>query len=468
MKLRYFASLLLLSNLLPAQGHSILLKIKGLKDTVCYFGNYYGDKQYVKDTSRIDKNGNVTFAGKNTLDGGIYLVVIPSKKFFELIIDKEQKFSVETDTADFTRSMKIKGSQENDAFYKYLNFATDRYRSIDPIRKLLDKTRRKDSIEMLSKRIESLDKEVIGYKLQYIKDHPDFFSSKVFKASADPEVPKEYPKLPNGKVDSAFGFRYYKQHFFDNIDFSDDRLLRTPIFHNKIKQYLDRLTMQVPDSLNAAADFLAEKARANSELFKYVVYYITYTYETSSIMGFDAVFVHMVEKYYSTHQAAWVDSAHLAKIVDKARTLSNLLIGKKMNNISLTDTKGEAFSLYSVKADYTIVYFWEPGCGHCQKITPKLKEFYDKRKKEYGLEVYAVDISSNKEEWNKFIAEHGLDWVNVMDPYNYTDYKKQYDVYATPVVYVLDENKTIIAKRLGVENLDEFIKNFIKTRKGGK
>ena len=73
-----------------------------------YLGNYYGDKQYLKDTTKVDKNGIATFSGKEKLPGGIYLIVTQAKKYFELIIDKEQFFSVETDTTDFIKYMKIK------------------------------------------------------------------------------------------------------------------------------------------------------------------------------------------------------------------------------------------------------------------------------------------------------------------------------------------------------------------------
>ena len=75
-------------------------------------------------------------------------------------------------------------------------------------------------------------------------------------------------------------------------------MLRTPIFYNKLDQYLDKLTYKNPDSINASADIIIDLARSNDEIFQYVVSYITSTYERSKVMGMDAVFVHMVEKYF--------------------------------------------------------------------------------------------------------------------------------------------------------------------------
>ena len=50
-------------------GYKIKIKFKGLKDTTCYLGNYFGNKQYYKDTARVDANGMCVFQGKEPLPG---------------------------------------------------------------------------------------------------------------------------------------------------------------------------------------------------------------------------------------------------------------------------------------------------------------------------------------------------------------------------------------------------------------
>src|SRR3954468_7014147 len=75
-----------------ASGYDLHFKIQGLKDSLCYLANYYGDKQYLKDSVKADANGNVNFKGSENLPGGIYLFVFPNKTYFELLIDKQQKF----------------------------------------------------------------------------------------------------------------------------------------------------------------------------------------------------------------------------------------------------------------------------------------------------------------------------------------------------------------------------------------
>lgn len=467
MKHIVFASLFIpLFSIAQKEGFSIKLRINPLKDSVVYFGNYYGDKQYVKDTSRVDASGNVVFEGKEKLPGGIYLAVLPSKKYLEVIVDKEQHFFMETDTSDMVRKMKVKGSNDNALFYQYLVFIAERQAEADPLRKKMDKVKDKDSVKMLQKQLAEIDKKVKDYKLNYIKERPESFLAKVFTASQDPEVPQA-PLLANGRPDSLFPFNYYKAHYFDHVDLSDDRLLRTPIIYNKMKFYLEKLVFPDPDSISAACDYIIAKTKGNKETFKYCVYYCTYTYETSPYMGMDAVFVHMVDKYYETKQVTWIDTSQMRKIIERKNILKPLLIGKTAPPLYLTDTTAgnqKIVLLSEVKSPYTILYFWDPECSHCKKTTPKLKEFYDKYRSK-GFQIYAVNIESNRPEWIKYIKENHLDWINVSNAAHHYYLKEYYDVYSTPVVYVLDANKKILAKRIDVEQLEGFIDNMMKQKK---
>jgi peroxiredoxin len=436
--------------------YDIKIKFANLKDTICFLGNYYGDKQYIKDTAQIDSKGSCEFTGESDLPGGIYLIITPSKKYFEIIINDELFFSIETDTTDFTSIMKIKGSKENQLFYNYLQYINSQQKIATPIREALKQVKdNADSTKMLQDKLTAIDKEVQNYKLDFIKQHPETFLAKVFKTSYEPEIP-EAPLLPNGKKDSVYVFRYYKDHFLDNVDFSDERLLRTPVFHSKIKQYITTLTVQQPDSIIKEADSLIEKSRANKEVFKYVVWYLTNWSETSNIMGFDAIFVHLVEKYYMTNQAYWITATNLEKITSRAKILKNLLIGTIIPNLTVSDTNNVFYTLYNIKSKYTVLYFWDPTCGHCQKETPKLVAYYDSIKTK-GLEVFAVNTDPNVDGWKKYIREHKLDWINVMDQQNVTGFHTTYDIYSTPVIYLLDENKKILAKRVSVEQLEEFM-----------
>ena len=451
------------------EGYNIKITAKGLKEgTVCLLANYYGDKQYIKDSAIANANGEVVFKGTEKYPQGIYLFVPRNKRYFDFVMDEGQNFSLETDTLDYLKYMKIKGSDENKDFYDFQTFMAEKQKQIEPLRDLLKKSKdNKDTSKLIQDKMSAIDTDVKKYKTNFIKNNPKAFVAKLFKAMEDPEIP-EAPLLANGKKDTTFGFRYYKTHYFDNIDFSDDRMLRTPIFDTKIKTFLDKMTVQIPDSINVSVDYLIEKSKANKEVFKYIVWWITSTYETSKIMGFDAVFVHVVEKYYNKKQTYWVDSTQIYKITNRAQVLKPLLLGKKAPEISMQDSTGKYVSLSNLKSKYTVLVFWDHGCGHCKKEIPKLAELYKKIKTK-GVQVYAVETEDKPEEWKKFIQENQLNWINVieLDTYRRAVTKQIYDIYSTPVIYLLDENKIIKAKRIDTEQVGSFI-DYLEKEKATK
>jgi thiol-disulfide isomerase/thioredoxin len=445
-----------------SKGYEIKVNVKGLSDSTCQLAYYFGDKQYIKDSAKADTKGNLLFKGDEDLPGGIYMVVLPGKKYFEMIVDKEQYFNLETDNADLVANMKVKGSKDNEVFYDYLRWISERGKRMEELKKELDSNKENaaKTTEIKEKQT-ALDAEVKKYKTDIIEKHPGILLTAIFKASTEPEVPQA-PLKADGTKDSLFPYRYFRAHYFDNIDMKDDRLLRTPVFAPKIKQYIERIIPQHPDSICVGATKMISLTNDKSDIFKYLVFYITNTYEKSNIMGMDAVFVCMAEQYYLSGKAFWIDSTQTEKIRERVTALKPCLIGKQAYNMRLLKPDFQPIALHDIKSKYTIVYFWDPSCGHCQKVTPKLSEFYKTSREKFDVEVMGVYIETDTTEWFKYIKEKELTWLNAADLTLKTNFRAYYDIYSTPVIYVLDRNKKIIAKRIDVENLADFLTNYSK------
>jgi thiol-disulfide isomerase/thioredoxin len=462
-KYPFFLLLFILPALTPAKsissgGYEIKVHINNLRDSAIYLGNHYGEKQYVRDTVKLDANGWATFKGDDSLPGGIYLIVLPGKTYFEIIVN-EQRFTVETDTLNYVMNMKVTGSLENKLFNEHQRFIIDKSNETQRLRSRLETFKdNKDSSEFLKNKLQEADKEVKAYRLKIIKEYPNTFMAKIIQTMQEPEIP-EAPKDANGNItDSTFQFRYYKAHYLENVDFGDERLLRTPLFYNKVKTYTQQLTVPLPDSIIVAVDTIIEKSRANPEVFKYSVATLANYYETSKIMGYDKIFVHIAEKYYLTNDAFWADSTLKAKIHERVMKIKPNILGEPAYNLILPDTGLKLHELYAIKTKYTILAFWDPTCSHCKIEIPKLSHYYDSVKaKGVSIEVYSVGIESDIELWKKFIIDNKLKWINVSDLYNNSNFRNYYDIYSTPVIYLLDDKKRIIAKRLDTEKVSEFI-----------
>ncbi len=446
------------------EGYLINFRVKGMKDTICLIATYYGNGNYVKDTVKVDAAGRFTFKANADFPKGIYLAVINDKSYFEFIINNDRKFSMETDLKDLSGKMVITGSPENQLFYDYLKYNKTRFAEIQAVQKLIVRGKTsQDSINLLNDKSEAINKEIIRYKLEIAEKHPSSFVAFFINAMREPEIP-EIPILPNGRKDSTFVYRYIKAHYWDGTDFTDDRLLRTPVFDNKLKKYFDNILYQNPDTLIKETDILIEKARPNPEMFKYLVWYATYHSENSEIMGFDRIFVHIVDTYYITRQATWERPAVVEKLIKKANKIRPLLIGQIPPNMVMLDTNNQPVSMYSVKSNFLILFFWDPDCGHCEQEIPKMKEFYDKNKDTFGVKIFAVCSDTSLVKWKSTIRKKKMDWINVDGPRALTgDYHEQYDISTTPVVYILNNRKEIIAKRLVTDQFLGFFKNYIKT-----
>ena len=95
-----------------------------------------------------------------------------------------------------------------------------------------------------------------------------------------------------------------------------------------------------------------------------------------------------------------------------------------------------------------MVYFWASWCDGCEAENPNIVSLYNKFK-DKGLDVYAVSLDKNKDEWLKAIERHKFTWTNVSDLNKWeSEAAKAYNVNATPTIYLLDKEGRIIAKNL--------------------
>ncbi len=465
-----FLPVLLLFSCVFAQreGHEIEIKVDGIKNAQCYLAHHFGDRKFIKDTVEVNENGVAVLKGKDKIPGGVYLFVLPQKKkFFEFLITKDQHFTLTTKKNSLVKSMEINGSEDNEVFFDYIRYLNKHQRKVQKKQKRYKqlKNKNQEKAEQLKSEIQDISEKINQKKEEVIKDHSETFYAYVLKTMKKPEYPTI--KKDNGKVDSMKSFMAYKRRFLNSVDWSDERLLRSPVYHDKLTTYLEDLTAKAPDSIIRSADQIVSRTDTSNKTFKYVVNHITTKYEKSDIMGMDKVFVHMAEQYYLTGMADWVSDKHLKKIRKRVKRIRPNLIGKKAPRLTMENTKGSPVALYDINKPVTVLFFWDSDCGHCQEAIPKLKNIYNKYH-EKGMEVFAVNIENKKKSWLEYLKENDLPWINVQDRYNRSRFRSYYDIYSTPVIYVLDENKEIRAKRISTKQLKDIVPKLLKEMENSK
>ena len=447
-------------------GYSISVTINGFTEKELYLGYYLGDKQYLRDTAVANAQGAFVFQGDEPIPGGVYLVVLPpSNNFFQILVtQKEQQFTIQTTLDKLSENIQFKGSQENVLFYQYINFLSARSKEAEAINKSIQGTQDAAQREKGQKELEALNQRVTAYQEEFVRANPNALAAKIVEANIDTDM----PDVEGNEEEKMMNTLYYlREHYFDRLDLANPDMLRTPFLFEKIDYFVNKLHFQHPDSLAIGIDTILARLRPAEESFKYYLVHFLNSFATSKLVGMDAVYVHMVAKYYAAGDAPWIAEEQLNKIIDNARVLKPLLIGKTAPDIQMQKRDGTKVKLSEVNAEYTILYFWRYDCGHCKEQTPVVKAFYDKYK-DKGVKIFAVCVKFREEVGDcwKYVDENGTgDWLHTIDPYLESRYYTIYNVKTTPQIYILDKNKEILSKNIGAEQLEEVIDKIIEMRK---
>ncbi|MEZ4904595.1 MAG: thioredoxin-like domain-containing protein [Spirosomataceae bacterium] len=446
------SNLLYLICLLVAQGvcswaqngYQIRGTMKGLAGQTLTLAHYFGPINILhKSSATADTAGLFIFKGDKALPQGLYMLLKPNKqRLTDFVIGQEQHFSFSSDTLHLIDKMRIEGSPDSELLYQYQQQLSGISGEIAILQAQLKF--RQDGIGQA--KMNTLRKQIGDNYQRFIKEHGKTLTGKIMAASGEITLPIP-PKRPDGKPDSTWLFNYYRNHFWDNFDFSDERLVRTPTLQHKLDRFMKELTFPHPDSLIQAADSIIEKALkgGSKEIQAYCIWYLTNQAENPAIMGTEAVFVHLAEKYYIGGIMPITDSSTVQNIRTKVNTLKPLLVGQIMPALALTDTTGKPLTLAGIHAKYTLLFLYDPNCSHCREATPVLKDFYDKNKTALNLQVMAVAITGSPDDWKNYIRTFGVShWLHGYDYTFRLDFRKQFDVINAPMLYVLDEHKKLL------------------------
>ena len=467
-KLSFFILLSLITAISSGQlknGYEIDITINDLRDSTVFFAYHLGDKQYIKDTVKLDQTGHGIVRGKDILPQGIYMIVLPGRKYFELLISDDQHFSVTCTFSDYFNTLKFTGSEENSAFIEYQKKWLIMQKRAGAISKRIQNNKQNnDSLKILASIQKEQEENMKTYLKSVISVNDNNLLATLVKALLPVDVPEFSVPFGFANPDSVRWIRNYnynKDHFFDNIDLKDERLLRTPILYARLEAFFTNVLIQSPDSINKEIDKLLYKCSSNYKVYQFVSVFLFNHFRESEIMGQDAVMVKLADDIYLSGKADWVTKEFKDDLRKQIDLIRPNLIGKKAENLVMDSFKGIFVSLYDVEKEFTILYFWEPDCGHCKEATPKLKAFYDKPK-DYSLEVFAVCTTTDKAKWTRYIEDNKLPWINGWDPQRSSHFDFYYNIQSTPTIYILDKNKKIIAKKLGIEEISPFIDNYRK------
>ena len=455
-----------------AQNYKITLQTPSYKSGIAYLTYHMGKNLNVEDSAAVASNGTAVFTGTRTLPGGIYSIVFPGKTLTaDFLIDKEQQINIKADTADLNKMIVI-GSKENNLFQEYKKFVAMKGALLQNEKIAYMESHNKADSALHEANYTRYNKELNDYRDNIIKNQSSSMMAALLLAMREPPYPV---KIPHTLQDTIDNYNFYKAHYWDGITFMDARIIRTPFFLPKLERYYREVMPQASDSIIKDADYKLLLARSSPEMFKYLLNWLTDEYLNPKYMGQDAIFVHLFEKYHSKGVSSWLNDKQMETITRRAYMQMSNLIGEKAANLEMIDSSGKPAYLYDQAADYTVVVFWDPTCGHCKEELPKIDSIYHASWKSNNVRMYAVLTENHKAEWVKYIKDHNLgDWTHVYQSKEMADaenvaqrpgFRQLYDVTQTPTLYLLDKDKRIIGKKLTWSQLNDLLIVKTKTEK---
>jgi thiol-disulfide isomerase/thioredoxin len=422
------------------KGYKIDVTLQNAADTL--FLRQYRDNKYLTVDSVIMKQGNASLTGNSSLKPGMYHIGNRQSVFIPFLISDtiHQEFSLQADLKNPGKTVVFIGSAENQAFAGFMRFMED------------PKNRASGSQKQVV--IRSKQDELL-------KNFPGTLLSLFIRTIREPEIPE--PKIPimitnREQALQEYYFRYIVNHFFDETDFSDSRLIRLPVWDEKLGYYFRQLVVPQPDTIRARIEQVVEKAKRNNEVYNYTVKFLYELFRVAPMTWSADVSNFIGENYIVNDSGKWKDPSFVNRV--KGRVLKSKLnpVGFPATNLTLTTPSGGKTDLFSVSAPLTILYFFNPGCEACLPVTDELSKLYNAYKSK-GIRIFAVYMDQKKEEWLSYIRTKNLDWIHGYDPAGSSTIEQKYDIYAMPMIYLLDKDKKVIVRDIQLPQLKQYLEN---------
>ena len=435
---------------------AITLHVSGAAPGKVVLVGQYMEQQYQADTAVADASGTVTFT-PDQLDPGYYFAFYNDQTVVPLLIGDDPSLSLTTEKEDVVGKAVVEGSADTELLYESLLMESLMRPTLSKLTAHLNGTNGNgpaNDPEAEAQR-DGLIAEREAFYQERFAAHPESFFTAFKRAELNPPIADI--RTADGRPDKAAQVAAYRAAFWDNVDFSDPRLLATPVVNEKLARYFDEFVPQRADSVIAAADALLKRAEGHPDYVRALQQGITMHFRPgyTDIMDPEAVFVHMVRNYYTREAAPYMDSMQVYALQNQAGMMDASLVGKPAPMIKAPGADGREKTLQSLRAPYVIVYIYNPECDHCIEETPKLAAWTRQHRSE--VDVYAIALSTEDAKWKAFIKEFGIQsWTNVHDPSDQVIFRTYY-VDTTPELYLLGPDRKIIGKNLTTEDLDDYV-----------
>ncbi|MEL6866214.1 MAG: thioredoxin-like domain-containing protein [Bacteroidota bacterium] len=444
-------------------GYRIEVQVDSFPHQQLYLAHFYGGQPRFLDTVKRNDQQQFVFEGADLFYPGIYLIVLPPRnQAIQIVLDEaDQTFQVKANAkAIVADQIHFEGSEANTHFYRYLVELREKRKELADMRAYSKLLAGKEKAKHEKKMRKQITK-IRDYQERMVNKSPGTPAALMSGIDREPL----FPDFEGSEKEiQQQRFAYQRQHFFDELDIQNSQLSYTPLFYSKVNFYVSKMTVQEPDSVCQAIDQVLELFSVDTTNYRALITYFTKRYKQPRVVGMDEVYVYIYDQYYKTGKVHWLNDELMKSVEVQAEKFRPVLIGKTAPDIEVQRKDGSSIRLHEIDSDYTVLYFWRPGCGHCKKATPNVKAFYQVYQ-DLGVEILSVCTQHGEGVqscWD-YVAENELEeWIQAVDPYHRSRFIQKFNAQRTPKIYVLDRDKKILLKDFKAENLPEVMDRLMR------
>ena len=236
-----------------------------------------------------------------------------------------------------------------------------------------------------------------------------------------------YPQIPDTLHTVEQRASYLASHYWDNFDFTDSLQLHDAnIVEQGFVNYIDLLArFSTTIKYNSMSIFCSKAFQHPQAKEKFESLIAHYLDDTDSPLRNDHIYLLFLR---GMENSPFFNEAENERIRFKIKETDKNLPGDIATNFAFTDKDGKARQLRDYKEQKVILYFYDPDCENCHRVSAWLHQ-----------QDIPTDIA--------FLPIHADDAITDL-----------YSLRAMPTIYLLDKENTVLLKDCTPEWLMENIK----------
>lgn len=265
------------------------------------------------------------------------------------------------------------------------------------------------------------------------------------------------PDIPQMMTDPQQRAFYYVKHYWDEYSLADTAFIHSTDTEQLFADFIDALKYVSPQESETALRNMMNLMEADSTAYIHFCFLSEkYLYAPNSPMRNEDYYIPVLEQVMLSKRLSEVDKIRPA---DQLKQAKKNRPGMTATDFSYVTPKGKAGRMSGIKADYTMLFFYDPDCSNCREyehILSEMPAFLEMQEKG-TLRVLAVYPDEDENEWLLKSSQMPHGWIVGWNKQGDIRSKILYEIRATPTLFLLDKQKKVILKDATLDQIIQYL-----------